>query len=173
MFISYATAQITGKVQDEYGPVQGALVSVMGADDTVETGDEGQFSIPGKVGDRLRVINPITMNEMFFDVKKLNMGVIKLSEKEINLEVVVGFGTQKKENLTGAVSTVDAKALEDRPVSNVVQALQGAVTGMNFSINNAGGELGNSPSFNIRGVGSIGNTSSAPLVLIDGETLLC
>ncbi|MGQ2108118.1 SusC/RagA family TonB-linked outer membrane protein [Ornithobacterium rhinotracheale] len=168
MFISYATAQITGKVQDEYGPVQGALVSVLGADDTVETGDEGQFSIPGKVGDRLRVINPITMNEMFFDVKKLNMGVIKLSEKEINLEVVVGFGTQKKENLTGAVSTVDAKALEDRPVSNVVQALQGAVTGMNFSINNAGGELGNSPSFNIRGVGSIGNTSSAPLVLIDG-----
>nr|WP_260393653.1 TonB-dependent receptor [Ornithobacterium rhinotracheale] len=168
MFISYATAQITGKVHDEYGPVQGALVSVMGADDTVETGEEGEFSIPGKVGDRLRVINPNTLNEKFFDVKKLNMGVIKLLEKEINLEVVVGFGTQKKENLTGAVSTVDAKALEDRPVSNVVQALQGAVTGMNFSINNSGGELGNSPNFNIRGVGSIGNTSSAPLVLIDG-----
>lgn len=82
--------------------------------------------------------------------------------------VVVGYGVQKKENLTGAVSSVDEKVLKDRPVNNAVQALQGAVAGVNFSVGNGGGELGNTASINIRGASSLGNTSSAPLVLIDG-----
>lgn len=83
--------------------------------------------------------------------------------------VVVGYGTQKKVNLTGSVATVDTKALEARPVKDLAQALQGTVPGLNFSVNNSGGQLNSKMSFNIRGAGTIGNGSnSGPLVLIDG-----
>jgi len=93
---------------------------------------------------------------------------VTLNNKENNLDevVVVGFGTQKKVNLTGAVATVDAKVLENRPVRNATQALQGLVTGLNISQNN--GSLESNPSINIRGTGTIGNSSSSPLIMVDG-----
>ena len=95
--------------------------------------------------------------------------VLKEKTQELSEVVVVGFATQKKENLTGAVTSVDAKALESRPVNNVTQALQGNVSGLNFSVGNGGGQLDNSFSFNIRGAGTIGAGSNAsPLVLING-----
>ncbi|MGQ1943422.1 SusC/RagA family TonB-linked outer membrane protein [Ornithobacterium rhinotracheale] len=162
-------AQITGKVQDEYGPLQGALVTVVGTNTSVETDAEGAFSIPGKVGDVLDITNPITFGQKTFPVKSLKMGVLKLNEKEVKLDVVVAFGKQKKENLSGAVSVVDSKVFEDRPVSNAVEALQGQVAGMNFNVGSTGTELGGSPEFNVRGKGTIGTGSnSSPLVLIDG-----
>jgi TonB-linked SusC/RagA family outer membrane protein len=91
-----------------------------------------------------------------------------LAGKENNLDevVVVGFGSQKKVNLTGAVATVDTKAIENRPVQNATQALQGLITGLNISQNN--GSLESTPSINIRGTGSIGNSSSSPLIMVDG-----
>ncbi|WP_449013463.1 TonB-dependent receptor plug domain-containing protein [Ornithobacterium rhinotracheale] len=153
LFVSQIMAQITGKVQDEYGPLQGALVTVVGTNTSVETDADGAFSIPGKVGDVLDITNPITFGQKTFPVKSLQMGVIKLSEKEVGLDVVVAFGKQKKENLTGAVSVIDSKNFESRPISNAVQALQGKVAGMNFNIGNRGTELGASPSFNVRGGG--------------------
>ena len=83
--------------------------------------------------------------------------------------VVVGYGVQKKVNLTGPVASVDNKKLESRPVTSVGQALQGVVPGLNVSIPDAGGKLDANPSFNIRGTGNLGTGSSAsPLVLIDG-----
>jgi len=94
---------------------------------------------------------------------------LKEDTHQLTEVVVVGFATQKKENLTGAVASVDAKALENRPVNNVTQALQGNVSGVNFSVGNGGGQLDSNLSFNIRGTGTIGSGSSAnPLVLIDG-----
>jgi len=94
---------------------------------------------------------------------------IKLVEDQKLLDevVVVGFGTQKKVNLTGAVSTVTSKELENRPVTNVVQALQGSVPGLNIS-NTQGGGVNQTPTINLRGVATIGNSSGNPLVLIDG-----
>ncbi|MCM1067812.1 MAG: TonB-dependent receptor [Muribaculaceae bacterium] len=82
--------------------------------------------------------------------------------------VVVGYGTQKKINATGAVKTIDNEMLESRPLSNAVQGLQGAVAGLNIT-NDAGGAPGSEMAINIRGVGSIGDGSNAsPLILIDG-----
>lgn len=82
---------------------------------------------------------------------------------------MVGFGTQKKVNLTGAVSTVGSKELTSRPVNSVTDALQGVVPGMNFAVGGEGGRLNANKSFNIRGKGTIGAGSSvSPLVLIDG-----
>lgn len=81
--------------------------------------------------------------------------------------IVVGFGTQKKVNLTGSVSTVSADAFENRPVQNAAMMLQGAVPGLNIS--KATGDLGASPTINIRGLATIGEGSSGdPLILIDG-----
>ena len=97
---------------------------------------------------------------------------VTLQENSEMLEnvVVVGYGTQKKVNLTGAVSVVNSKQLESRPVTSVAQALQGEVPGLNFSVGNSGGSLNSRMSMNIRGIGTIGSGSNAaPLVLIDGS----
>ena len=86
--------------------------------------------------------------------------------------MVVGFGTQKKVNLTGAVATVDKKTLESRPVTSVSQALQGVMPGLNIDMNDKGGRLDYNPTMNIRGTGNLNTGSSAsPLVLIDGADL--
>jgi TonB-linked SusC/RagA family outer membrane protein len=94
---------------------------------------------------------------------------VTLAETATQIEevVVVGFGTQKKVNLTGAVGTVSAKALESRPIQNAVQALQGLSPGLNIS--QASGQLNARPSINVRGVTTIGDGSNGdPLILIDG-----
>ena len=107
------------------------------------------------------------------EVRYTGKGPIKVVLEEdtqaLDEVVVVGFGTQRKLNLTGAVSMVDTEVLESRPVQNVSQALQGVVPGLNFSVNSGGGTLDNELNFNIRGAGTIGDGSgSKPLVLIDG-----
>ena len=81
--------------------------------------------------------------------------------------VVIGYGTQKKVNLTGSVGLATAKEIEARPVANATQALQGLVPGLQITTNT--GELDKNMSINIRGNGTIGDGSSgSPLILIDG-----
>ncbi len=83
--------------------------------------------------------------------------------------VVVGFGQQKKANLTGAVATVTGKEIAARPVNTVADALQGMAAGLDVLGAARGGQLGATRSMNIRGTGTIGSGSSvSPLVLIDG-----
>ena len=83
--------------------------------------------------------------------------------------VVVGFGTQRKANLTEAVATVDTKVLDSRPVTNLGQSLQGTIPGLNLSVGGLGGQLGQTMDVNIRGTGTISTGSkAATLVLIDG-----
>ncbi|CAI9430063.1 Outer membrane cobalamin receptor protein [Candidatus Ornithobacterium hominis] len=168
LLMVFSYAQVTGVVSDNVGPVPDAEVKVEETGVSTFTNENGEFSVAGKVGNHLVITNPITLNVKTITVNKLDVGTINL-ESEINLEVVVAFGKQKKENLTGAVSVIDGDALAQRPVQNAVQALQGQVAGMNFSIGNGGGELNNAPNFNIRGSGTIGSGSTgSPLVLIDG-----
>lgn len=88
--------------------------------------------------------------------------------KDIEEVVIVGFGKQKKQNLTGSVSVVTEKSIEGRPVNNVVEALKGTAAGLSFNTGTGGGQLDNTASFDIRGGGTIGNTSSKALILIDG-----
>ncbi len=89
--------------------------------------------------------------------------------EEIGEVVVVGFGTKKKVNVTGSVATASAKDLEERPVANAVQALQGVIPGLNITNSGNGGELNATKSINVRGTGTIGDGSSGdPLILIDG-----
>lgn len=95
--------------------------------------------------------------------------VLKEDAEVLDEVVVVGYGSQKKVNVTGAVGMVGAEALEARPVANASQALQGVVPGLNLTVGNNGGALDGTLNMNIRGAGTIGDGSgSSPLVLIDG-----
>lgn len=93
--------------------------------------------------------------------------ILKEDNKTLDEVVVVGFGTQKKVNLTGSVGIATAKDLDSRPVVSAAQALQGLVPGLNLSVNS--GKMDKNMSINIRGKGTIGEGSSGdPLILIDG-----
>ncbi len=86
----------------------------------------------------------------------------------LNELVAIGYGSQKRANLTGAVATVDvARTMESRPVTDVAKALQGAVPGL--TITSANGDISSNPTINIRGVGTLSNShTSSPLIVVDG-----
>lgn len=101
------------------------------------------------------------------DRKMINV-TLGVDDNLLDEVIVVGYGTQKKINLTGSVGVIDSKAFEAIPVSNAVQALQGQVPGLNI-YSNQGGGLNQKQSINVRGVGTIGEGSTgSALVLIDG-----
>lgn len=160
-----------GIVKDATGePVIGASVLVKGTTNGTITGLDGDFSLSNVKRGDLLVVSFIgyKSQELKWDGQSLNI-ILADDSKMLDEVVVVGFGTQKKVNLTGAVSTVDSKAISARPINSVVDALQGAVAGMNFSVGSQGGALNSNKKFNIRGTGTIGSGSSVePLVLIDG-----
>ena len=151
-------------------PVIGASVFVKGTRNGAVTDLDGRFSLTGvKRGSALH-ISYVGYNDkdVVWDGSALNV-ILTDNERSLNEVVVVGFGTQKKANLTGAVATIDAKNLVSRPVNSAVDAMQGMIPGMNFSIGSGGGALNSNTRYNIRGTGTIGAGSSvAPLVLIDG-----
>lgn len=165
---------VTGKITDEdNNPLPGASVIVKGTSKGVSSDFDGNYQIQAQQGDVLEFsfVGFQTQSKKVAGGGKTLIINVLLKENAQQLEdvVVVGFGTQKKVNLTGAVATVDTKVLEARPVNNAVQALQGVVPGMNFSVGTGGGELNNGLDINIRGTGTIGDGSKAsPLVLIDG-----
>ena len=92
---------------------------------------------------------------------------LKEDTQTLDEVVVVGFGTQKKVNLTGAVGIATAKEIESRPVTSATQALQGLVPGLKISTNS--GMLEKNMDISVRGTGTIGDGSSgSPLILVDG-----
>ena len=160
-----------GVVKDATGEtVIGASIIVEGTNLRTVTDIDGNFTLTGvKKGASIQISYiGYTTKVVKWNGAPLDI-ILEDDKKMLEEVVVVGFGTQKKVNLTGAVSTVDSKTLSARPVNSVTDALQGAVAGMNFSTPNSGGTLNSTKSFNIRGTGTIGAGSSVtPLVLIDG-----
>ncbi len=165
--------RVHGTVKDTRGDaVIGASIIIKGdATKGASTDIDGNYSINNVPQNATLVVSSIGMKTQ--EVAVSGKSVINITMKDdtelLNEVVVVGYGTQKKVNLTGSVSSVDSKTIEARPVQNVAQALQGAVPGLNLNVGNAGGTLDGKLSMNIRGAGTIGNGSnSSPLVLIDG-----
>lgn len=162
---------ITGTIVDPSGmPVIGANVMVKGTTNGTITDMDGKFSLEVPKESMLVVSYIGYANQEIKVSNQTNLSIaLKEDAEALDELVVVGYGTQKKVNLTGAVSMVESEVLESRPVQNVGQALQGVVPGLNFSVNKTGGELNNALDMDIRGTGTIGEGSkSAPLVLIDG-----
>ena len=158
--------KITGTVVDAMGPVIGASVVVKGTSNGVATDFDGNFSLNASPGQTLVIsyIGYLT-KEIKITAAQSKYNVTLEEDNELLQEtVVVGYGVQKKVNLTGAVTAVESKELEDRTTHNLTDMLQGAVPGLNVSI--TAGNPGASGSLNIRGVTSI--NASDPLVLVDG-----
>lgn len=159
--------QISGKVTDEEGsPLEGVSISIKGTNIATATDDNGVFSIPAERGDIL-IFSSIGFLSQEIEMDDSNTIELILENIEAGLEevVVVGYGTQKKVNLTGAVDQISSEVLENRPLSNLNQGLQGVLP--NVNINFPDGKPTGSSSINIRGATSIGQGGSA-LILIDG-----
>ena len=161
--ITQQSQTATGTVVDAMGPVIGASVVVKGTTNGVITDFDGNFSLENvKKGDIIQVsfVGYVTQ-EVVWTGKALNI-TLKEDTEMLEEVVVVGNGTQKKVNLTGAVAAIDSEVLENRPIVNIGQGLQGVVPNLNVSVSGAPGQ---GSSFNVRGNTSINGGS--PLVLVD------
>ncbi|MRJ08797.1 SusC/RagA family TonB-linked outer membrane protein [Ornithobacterium rhinotracheale] len=163
---SFSFAQVTGKVEDDYGPLEGVGVTVIGGQhEEVYTNSQGEFDVNAKIGDKLRLVNPHNLSEKVVNVTKNDLGTIVMKEKEINLDVVVGYGSIKKESLTGSLSTINPKDLKDATTPNVENLLNSKVSGVYVAPGS--GQPGSRGAVIIRGKSTV-NGSTAPLWVIDG-----
>jgi len=159
---------ITGTVTDESGaPLPGATVQLKGTLMGGLTDLTGKYSIEVTGPDAVLVFSFVGYVPTEIPVQSQTVINATLKEDVQGLEevVVVGYSTQKKANLTGAVDQVTSGALENRTMSNLTQGLKGVVPNLNIRL--LDGKPNQAPSFNIRGLTSIGQGGSA-LILIDG-----
>lgn len=157
----------SGVITDNQGePIIGASVTIKGTYNGTLTDMDGKFTISAGIGATLSI------SYIGFTPKDILLGenstlriILEENIQTLDDVVVVGYGTQKKINLTGAISQVNADELKDRPVNNMTQILQGAIPNLNISIGT--GKPGEGGSLNIRGNTSL-SSGGAPFVLIDG-----
>lgn len=158
---------VQGTVTDEDGmTVIGATVVVQGSPEIGTVTDiDGNYTLNNVPSDASLQFSYVGMTSQIIPVNgRKTIDVVMFSDTELLDEVVVvGYGTQKKENLTGAVSQVSGDVLENRPISNIGQGLQGVIPNLNVNMNS--GAPGQGASFNIRGTTSLNEGS--PLVLVD------
>lgn len=161
-----ATITVKGVVTDTTGePIVGASVIEKGKNTGVVTDINGNFTIQAKQGNAL-VIKYLGYKTQDVAVAPQVSVVLHEDNEVLSEVVVVGYGSQKKANLTGAVSSVDvAAALDSRPISDVSRGLQGTTPGLSITIPTA--EVGTDPNIRIRGQIASIQGSSSPLILLD------
>lgn len=160
---------VSGTVTDEAGqPLIGVNILIKGTARGTVTDLDGSFSLDLSDGQEVLVFTYTGYESMEIAVNGRSVLPIIMRESISQLEevVVVGYGTQKKVNLTGAVSTVSSKDIAGRPIASTQQSLQGLVPNLNITVSNAGGEPGAALDMSIRGLQSFGG-SNAPFVLVD------
>ncbi len=159
--------EINGKVLDEKGgTLPNASILIKGTKTYHKTDENGNFKFSVPDEGAILVVSYLGYKTQEVAVSKSGAVNITLQPDLADLEdvVVVGYGTQKRANLTGAVDAITAKQLENRPIANLGQGLQGLIPNLNISI--ANGRPNTAPDFNVRGFASI-NGSGAPLILVD------
>lgn len=163
------TYVITGKVLDEGNQlIIGATIIKKGTTTGAVTDSKGAFSFNAAMGDIFEV-SYLGYDVQSFTVDSKTVYIIVLKQNAISTDevVVVGYGTQKKVNLTGSVEVVTSDDLENRPVTSTSSLLQGQVSGIAFSAPSGGYSPGASQTIQIRGQASYDETTT-PLVVIDG-----
>lgn len=158
---------ITGTVTDSKGPLPGVSVRLKGTDVGTTTDVNGRYklNVPDGNGTLVFTFLGYTTKEVAIANRQSVDVVMTEQAKDLNEVVVIGYGTAKKSDLTGAVATVRAEQLMDRPVPNLSQALQGKVAGVDVSVNS--NAPGAAAKVRIRGIGSI-NSNLDPLYVVDG-----
>lgn len=168
--VQQESTTVTGIVLDDMGePIIGATIKIKGQDTVgTITSIDGDFTLKGLKKGQTLVISYIGFQtqEVKYNGEKSLKVTLKSDSKSLNEVVVVGYGTQKKVNMSGAVASINMDELtESRPVTNVSQALAGLAAGVNVSSgSNRPGD--DNASILVRGQGTL--NSSAPLIIIDG-----
>jgi TonB-linked SusC/RagA family outer membrane protein len=172
LFVAQAYAQtarnVTGKVTDDKGaPLVGVTVSAVGANRNALTDNSGTFSI--QVTEKVKTLR---ISYVGFNSKEVNINgkstisvSLSMEDKSLNEVVVVGYGTQRKREITGSIASVKGEALANKPTQSFEQALGGRAAGVQVVI--PSGVLNAPPVLRIRGTNSI-SLSSYPLIVVDG-----
>lgn len=167
---AYAQSKVNGRVTDKAGePIIGASVMVQGTSTGAVTDINGNYTInnvPGKAILKVSYVGYVSQSVPTNGRSSIN---ITLKEDALNLEevVVVGYGVQRKTDVTGAMTRVSGDELNTKPVANAFEALQGKAAGVDITSNQRPGELGK---IRIRGNRSL-NASNEPLYVVDGVPL--
>lgn len=163
---------INGTVTNEKGePLEGVVINVKNSNESVATNAAGQFKISINKTTAVLAISHVGYADKEVEVTQNsnNLAItLSISSKELGEVVVVGYGTVKKSDLTGAISGINQKEIEARPVANALEAMQGKVAGVDISSNERPGTVGD---ITIRGVRSL-TASNSPIYVVDGIPLI-
>ena len=160
---------VKGKIIDETGfPVPGASLIIKGTTKGSTTDMDGNYSISAKPGDVIvfTYLGYKTVEEKVTESNNYNVSLVP-TQSQLEEVVVVGYGTQKKSDVTGSLTRVSSEELNNRPVNNALEALQGKAAGVDITTNERPGQLG---SVRIRGNRSL-TASNEPLYVVDGVPL--
>ncbi len=158
---------LSGTVRNADGvPLEGVSVKVKGSTAATSTNADGQYSLQAN-----NEANTLVFSTVGYITQEIAIGGSGITDATLQSDVtsigdvvVIGYGTQKKENLTGAVSTVTSEVLESRPITTLGQGLQG--TAPNLNVTQGSGAPGKGSTFNVRGNTSI--NGGGPLILVNG-----
>ncbi|UYQ94418.1 TonB-dependent receptor [Chitinophaga horti] len=164
-----AQVPVSGQVSDDKGqPLPGVTVNVKGTSIGTVTDGQGRYTLNAR-----STQDTLTFTFIGFTSQTLSLAgrstlniTLVASSSNLNEMVVVGYGTQKKQNVTGAIASVSMQEIRDMPVSNVATALQGKIAGVVVQQNS--GSPGRTPAIKVRGFGSI-SAGTSPLIVVDGN----
>jgi len=161
---------ITGRVTDQTGaPIPGASIVVKGTTTGITTDKGGNYKLLLPPDARILVFSFVGMRSQEIPINDRTILNVVMQEETIGLQevVAVGYGTQRKKDLTGAVSSLKMADKEDLPITNVVEALRGSIAGVNVNLSGVPGSNG---SLTIRGLTSL-SAGNGPLIIVDGIPL--
>lgn len=160
---------ISGYIKNAKGEaLQGVSIKIKGKSIGTTSLASGAFSLQADIGDKLFISNVGYQTQEIVIIDQQNLNIV-LQEETSNIEevVVLGYGTQKKTNVTGSVQVIKAEALENRPATNITGLLQGQANGITFSTPGGGMGPGAAQTIQIRGSAALSG-STPPLIVIDG-----
>jgi len=169
--VTAQTFSVSGKVTDDSSnALSGATVLEKGTKNSTVTHEDGTFQLNVSSGKAKLAVSFVGHEPLEISVdNKMQLSVVLRSANE-NLQdvVVIGYGTVKRKDVTGAVAGINQKDIRSRPVNNALEAMQGKVAGVDITSSERPGQLGN---INIRGVRSL-TASNSPLFVVDGIPLI-
>ena len=161
------SGSVSGTVSDADGPLPGASVVMKGTNTGVTTDFDGNFSISGGIDNNsILVFSYVGYESQEIVVGNQSIINVQMQEAKGYLDevVVIGYGSQKKSVVTGAISSIKQSELKDIPITRVEQTLQGRISGITISANS--GQPGSSSTVRVRGITTLGNNE--PLWVVDG-----
>ncbi|MDB5088479.1 MAG: TonB-linked outer membrane protein SusC/RagA family, partial [Mucilaginibacter sp.] len=166
---------VKGQVSDENGqPLPGVTVKLKGSPVSVATDSKGRYTLSVPETNGTLIFSFIGYQTVEVDINgRADIDVqLKVQNSALNTVIIVAYGTQKKVDLTGAVDQISGKDLQNRPVTNLSDALQGMMANLNITVNSGGGAPDATKSINVRGFTGLGTgvvgQLAGPLILVDG-----